>query len=349
MRHNALLHATAVALARPQACPLPEPAPPDRSQILQRRRRIWQGAFFALFLVAPALDWLRFDLHEAQLWLLGQRWSLGIDALRTGHSSATETALSIVLRGMLPALLLVTVVLAVAYRYGRLYCGWLCPHFSSVEALNSLLHRAIGKFSLWDSQATPRQGVTPNRRWWPVFMLSCVTLGFVWAITLVTYLLPPREIWFNLVHARLTPNQARFLFIAWGLFTAEFALARHLFCRYACAAGLFQSLAWMANPRGLVVSFDRQRARDCKTCGQETGSAQRQPQAAPRERSRAACENDCPIRLQPRQAKRLMFACVQCGRCLQACAQTQHAQSRQPLLEWTVGLAALRETLRQKS
>jgi ferredoxin-type protein NapH len=32
------------------------------------------------------------------------------------------------------------------------------------------------------------------------------------------------------------------------VFTLEFALARHLFCRFGCAVGLFQSLAWMANP-----------------------------------------------------------------------------------------------------
>jgi len=43
---------------------------PQRSN-LQARRRLTQLAFFALFLLAPALDLLRFDLHEAQLWLLG--------------------------------------------------------------------------------------------------------------------------------------------------------------------------------------------------------------------------------------------------------------------------------------
>jgi ferredoxin-type protein NapH len=39
-------------------------------------------------------------------------------------------ALSILLRGIVPALLLVAGFLAVAWRWGRLYCGWLCPHFS---------------------------------------------------------------------------------------------------------------------------------------------------------------------------------------------------------------------------
>jgi ferredoxin-type protein NapH len=108
-----------------------------------------------LFLLAPALNLLRFDLTETQLWFLGMRWSLGIDAFARGEWSATQAALSMVLRGFVPGLLLVVGFLAVAYRYGRLYCGWLCPHFSVVESLNDLLHRACGKLSLWDTQPHP--------------------------------------------------------------------------------------------------------------------------------------------------------------------------------------------------
>ncbi len=46
----------------------------------------------------------------------------------------------------------------------------------------------------------------------------------------------------------------------------ELLLARHLFCRYGCAVGLFQSLAWMANRRAMVVGFDRSRAAACAAC-----------------------------------------------------------------------------------
>ncbi|OYU73885.1 MAG: 4Fe-4S binding protein, partial [Burkholderiales bacterium PBB5] len=73
---------------------------------LQRLRRATQIGFFVLFLTAPALNLLRFDLSETQLWVLGQRWQLGIDALRQGQATATQAALGIVLRGILPALLL---------------------------------------------------------------------------------------------------------------------------------------------------------------------------------------------------------------------------------------------------
>jgi ferredoxin-type protein NapH len=306
------------------------------AQRLQRRRRAFQAGFFLLFLLAPALNLLRFDLNDAQLWFLGQRWSLGIDAFRASQASATETAINIFLRGFLPAIVFVAGFLTVAWRYGRLYCGWLCPHFSSVELLNDLLHRAIGKLSLWDRNPTPRGGRVPQKRWWPVFALSCVLLGFTWGITALTYLLPPAQVWGNLVHGTLTPNQLRFIAIASTVFALDFAFARHLFCRFGCAVGLFQSLAWMANPRGMVVAFERDRARDCRSCATASSPAG------------SACDNACPMRLNPRNIKRLMFSCVQCGQCLAGCESSQTAQAREPLLQWAVGEDAIRETLRQR-
>ena len=307
---------------------------------IQRLRRATQVGFFVLFLLAPALNLLRFDLSEAQLWFLGVRWTLGIDALRAGEIDATQAGLNLVLRALLPLVVLAGSFLWVAYRYGRLYCGWLCPHFSMVESLNNLLHRACGKLSVWDAVPVVRAGVQPHRGWWPLFAVSCLVAAFTWAITLLTYLLPPTVIWGGLLTGTLTPNQTRFLVVGTAVFFLEFALARHLFCRFGCAVGLFQSLAWMANPRSLVVAFDRGQARDCKTCQSEL------PQ---QNGTGNACDSQCPMRLKPRNIKRRMFSCVQCGQCLQACDTTQQAQGRQPNLTWKIGVDALRETLKQRN
>lgn len=305
---------------------------------LQQRRRRWQFAFFLLFLFAPILNLFRFDLTETQLWVLGFRWSLGIDALMSGQVSPTQAGIGLILKGLLPIVVIVATFLAVAWRYGRLYCGWLCPHFSVVEMLNQLLHRAIGKFSLWDRHVTRRRDAhgqlgDPDSRWWPVFLAACLLMGFVWAITLLSYLLPPARLWQHLWQGMLTPGEARFLVIGTAVFTTEFMLARHLFCRFGCAVGLFQSLVWMANPKGMVVAFRRERARECRTCDAPIGSA---------------CDNGCPMRLHPRDIKRMMFSCVQCGQCLSHCERSQTAQERSPVLNWSIGVDAVRETLRQK-
>ena len=90
--------------------------------------------------------------------------------------------------------------------------------------------------------------------------------------------------------------------------------ARHLFCRFGCAVGLFQSLAWMANPKGLVVAFDRERARDCRTAPPVARGGRTRPATPP-----------CPMRLNPRNIKRMMFSCVQCGQCLTEMRELAHA------------------------
>ena len=173
------------------------------SHTLQRRRFLFQLGFFVLFLLAPALNLLRFDVHEAQLWFLGQRWSLGIDAFRAGEITANQAAIQIFVRVFLPVIVFIAAFLAVAWKYGRLYCGWLCPHFTLVEMLNTALHRACGKLSFWDSHRTLRAGVKPSARWWPVFFTLCAVFGFLWAITLLSYLLPPAEIWGGLLSLSL--------------------------------------------------------------------------------------------------------------------------------------------------
>jgi hypothetical protein len=128
-------------------------------------------------------------------------------------------------------------------------------------------------------------------------------------VVLLTYLLPPVEIYGNLWRGELTRNQFVFITAATIAFTLEFTLARHLFCRFGCAVGLFQSLVWMANRRAMVVGFD----------------------AAPRPRLRQlqrACDNACPMRLKPRSIKRKMFTCTQCASCVSAC--DRGAGRRQP-------------------
>jgi polyferredoxin len=130
------------------------------------------------------------------------------------------------------------------------------------------------------------------------------------------------EIYGNLWHGELTRNQFVFITAATIAFTLEFTLARHLFCRFGCAVGLFQSLVWMVNRRAMVVGFDAERARVCASCN-------------------AACDNACPMRLKPRSIKRKMFTCTQCASCVSACEEVQRGNPEGSLLHWVQGEAAL--------
>lgn len=311
---------------------------------LQRRRAWFQIGFFALFILAPPLDLFRIDLTLGHAILLGQDWTLGIDDFLAGRTGIGDATLNLVARGFLPIFGGAALFLWIAWRYGRLYCGWLCPHFSVVELINGLMRRASGKPSLWERRVLPPPlrgplpaGTTPldttatavdtvirpdwNRWYWLPTLLAVVGFAVLWAVALLTYLLPPFEIYHNLLHGTLTRNQTIFLTAATLALSVEFLFARHVFCRYVCAVGHFQSLAWMANDRAMVVGFDTRRADACASCDN-------------------ACDHACPMRLKPRTLKRKMFTCTECAECISTCTQVQHGDPRQSLLRWVEGDAA---------
>ena len=141
-------------------------------------------------------------------------------------------------------------------------------------------------------------------------------------MVLLTYLLPPAEIYANLWHLSTTRNQTIFLCAATTVLTLEFLFARHLFCRFGCAVGLFQSLAWMTNRGAMVVGYRRDHAADCAACYAKGGP------------EHAACEGVCPMRLKPRTTKVNMFTCTQCAQCIDACGTVQAGQGKESLLRW---------------
>ncbi|MCC9003339.1 MAG: 4Fe-4S binding protein, partial [Candidatus Competibacter sp.] len=87
----------------------------------QRKRVLYQGGFFVLFLFAPVFDLLRFDLTQGHLIVFGQPWTLGLDDYLAGRIDASQMALNILLRVFVPILLLAAAFLGIAWRWGRLY------------------------------------------------------------------------------------------------------------------------------------------------------------------------------------------------------------------------------------
>lgn len=283
--------------------------------------RLWARiAFFALFVLAPPLDIFRLDLKLGHFILFGQYWTLGLDPFLRGETGTGHAVANLLLRGFLPIALIIGTGVWVSWKYGRLYCGWLCPHFSVVETINALMRRAFGRPTLWERHELPEElpdgrRLPLNPAYWLAVGLAVVGFAFLWALSLLTYLWPPFEVYANLWRGELTRFQFIFLTAATIVFIIEFLLARHLFCRFGCAVGLFQSLAWMGNKRAMVVGFERDRVDACVDCN-------------------AACDNACPMRLKPRSTKRHMFTCTQCARCLQACDQVQTDNPQGPLLKW---------------
>ena len=282
---------------------------------LQHQRLIWRSGFFLLFILAPILDIFRFDLNENHLFFLTQPWLLGINS----SMSSVDIMFNMIVRFLLPISLLIGAGIFISWKWGRLYCGWLCPHFSVVETINSIMRHASGKLSLWDKEKLPENqqdgtNIKQNKLWWLVTVPVIFIISFTWAVVLLTYLLPPKEIYTNLISASLTQNQFVFISVGTILFIIEFTFARHLFCRFGCAIGLFQSMVWMGNQKSMVVAFDRKRVILCADCDK-------------------SCEHACPMRLKPRGLKRNKFTCTQCMQCVTACNNVQENKTQLPLLK----------------
>jgi len=293
---------------------------------IQKKRLWYQVGFFVLFIMAPLFDLFRYDLNEGHFYFLGQHWTLGLELFQQGLMESSQASINLLLRGFLPILLAVGLFIFIAWRWGRLYCGWLCPHYSVVELINNLMFRASGKPSVWEKNPLPElqpggARIKPARIYWLFTFLAVAVFSFVWAVSLLTYLLPPQQIYYNLWHAELTRNQLTFIVVATLLLSIEFTFARHFFCRYGCAVGFFQSLAWMANRRAMVISFAQKKSSLCRQCNN-------------------ACDNGCPMRLKPRSIKRRMFTCTQCGECISACTRQQGGKPQQSLLTWVEGQQA---------
>ena len=148
---------------------------------LQHWRLLTRTIFFLLFLFAPVLDVFRLDLEAGGFILFGQTLSLGLSAFFKGSTADPLAAgLSILTHAILPVLGLIAIVILISWHYGRLYCGWLCPHFSVVEIINGLMNKVRGKPTIWEPATTSSNPWS----WWRVVIAS-ILMAFVWAVSLL--------------------------------------------------------------------------------------------------------------------------------------------------------------------
>ncbi|MCA6063720.1 4Fe-4S binding protein [Thalassolituus marinus] len=275
-------------------------------------RLLLRSLFFLLFVLAPVLDIFRLDLSRGNFIIFGSDWTLNL--LPSAGQDATSVTTNLLLRLALPVLCTLVLLLVLVWRYGRIYCGWLCPHFSMVELLDQKMQHWLGRRSVWEK---PSHAARRGARL--VIALWIFASAFLWAVSLLSYLWPPLDIWRQLWDLQPQPYVLIFLLVATTLFALEFTLARHWFCRYGCAVGIFQSLIWSISPKALVIHFQRQRGRECRDCH--------------------ACDQACPMRLPARARKQRKITCTQCGQCVSACHDVQRNNPAGPLLHWQQGEA----------
>lgn len=201
---------------------------PPRGARLHRARRILQAVTSLIFLLAPFIDLLRFDLRRGRLVLF-----------------FTSFALREMYVVYLVILLFILAVFAGALIWGRIYCGWMCPQTTLSEIVSSIERRVC----------KGRKGSPVCRVAGP---LAALAMSAFVAASLVTYFLDPADY--------LHPP--RLAWISWlitaGVLFGDLTLLRHRFCLGVCPYGILQNL--VQDQRTLGVELDPARAAECTNC-----------------------------------------------------------------------------------
>jgi polyferredoxin len=200
--------------------------PPARGR-LHRSRRALQVVTSLVFIVAPFVGILRFDVDTGHLVLMGTPFGLGD------------------LQAVYSMIILVTVLIfAGALLYGRIYCGWMCPQ--------TTLSELVATIERWTCRRIKAKGTCKL-----ISVATTVLVGAFVAASLVSYFLSPAM--------RAAPP--RLAWISWGVTTGVltgFLFLRHQFCLLVCPYGLLQNI--IQDRRTLGVAFAAERKGECTDC-----------------------------------------------------------------------------------
>ncbi|WP_303673815.1 4Fe-4S binding protein [Vampirovibrio chlorellavorus] len=269
------------------------------------RGKLIQPFFWALCFLSPVLDVFRVDMIHQHLMFLGKPWPFAFENLKW---------LPI---GFYGAVILIGVI---SFIWGRLFCGWACPHNTLTE---------------WTHPLRAMVGLAPKPRWMKLILrdhpsfrfifpalspVLAILLTFGLSLLLCFYVVPPQ--WVIQQYASGHPHIALVfgngLFLLIGLFLL---FVGNDFCRTCCPYGLAQSISAYHEDspwRPLEIQFQSSKTEDCKSC--------------------TACQIVCPVDIDPRDTGALKVGqfdgCFNCGECIDACKFIHSFKSQPGLLSF---------------
>lgn len=270
------------------------------------RGLIVQPFFWALLLLSPVLHLFQLNVIDQHMVAWGKTYPF------------QQYALMWVPIVFFACVLIIAVISTV---WGRLFCGWVCPHNTLTEwtrPIRTLI--GIGKKTYRLQRLEKR---------WPWLRVVNIIFSLIWA-TAITYLISTLFLFYFVpVEWFLSHLQAGTLpIIVWfgqGLMMliGYFMLyAGHEFCRSACPYGISQSLSAYLTAKWIPMEIrhkDGENWSACKKCH--------------------ACQSACPVDIDPRDPENLVMGvgegCFNCGECIDACRYVQGAQSKEGLLYFT--------------
>jgi ferredoxin-type protein NapH len=261
------------------------------------RRLVLQPFFLMLAFLSPVLGLLQFDVVQQRLIFLNAVYPL-----------IPKTLLWLPV-AFFSAVLIIAVA---APFFGRVFCGWVCPHNTLTEWTYSLRSwMGMGLKSYRRRRLETR---------YPSLKIALPLLSMAWVLLLTFlisclfsfYFIPLPWYWEHFTHGSLPVAvwSGQILLMLIGLFMV---FAGHDFCRSACPYGLSQALSAYISPLWTPMEIGYAHGEDisaCNSCG--------------------ACQSICPVDIDPRNPKNLMVGigegCFNCGECIDAC---QYVQAKQ--------------------
>lgn len=281
----------------------------SKGGLLERRRAVAYG-LIALYTVLPLVHVggepiMLFDLGARRFTIFGLTF-LPTDTL----------LLALLMVGGLLGFFLLTAL------FGRVWCGWACPHTVYMEFVFRPIERLF--------EGTRGRGGKPRRR--PSSAATAARHGvyllisFILANTFLAYFIGVGELGRWMTQSPLghpTP------FLIMGGLTAammfHFSFFREQLCILACPYGRLQS--GLLDEDSLIVSYDARR-------GEPRGRRKRLPIAKETAVGDCVdcklCVTTCPTGIDIREG--LQMECVNCTQCIDACDAVMHKLGRPPRL-----------------
>jgi len=211
-----------------------------------RKRKIVHLVCFAIFLLLPLSNLMRFDIPHQRFYFFG--------------AVLWPSEFAIIFFSLI---FLMFAIVVMAMLYGRMYCSYLCPQMIFSEAAatfqTSVTRKVNKKFSGMSQGA---RKLISNAAFFSVLLVASIFLAFVFICYFVTPL--------DLLHRLLSLDIHTAGGVAGAsttLFTLlDFAFVRQRFCTAICPYGYLQGM--LADKQTLLVRYDEQTEKciNCKKC-----------------------------------------------------------------------------------
>lgn len=233
--------------------------------------------------------------------VVGTLYSMSIGPVEIADPAMALQTILLAREVYVPLLVAAAIPVALALLLGRVFCSWVCPFNTLHDWLEAIRRRVFGR-----RRRTPA-GAPANpapRVYWAVFA-GLLVLVLLTRLPLLVWLSAPGIISSQISHAVFGLGVGLELTLVGAVLTAEVAIGRRLWCKYACPVGA--TLALCRTPRTLRV------VRDASACTCRPGGE--------------ACRVECPLGLQP-DLQDIQPFCFNCGSCLRVCEKTKRSALR---------------------